>query len=203
MLYTAENIQKKKQRVNKIKRYIDIVMYVILIPLLIYNSLLIIQAIIMPEKTFSFLGMKAYTIISGSMEPNLNIGDIVIINNIKEEKLNVGDIISFREGRSVVTHRILDIESNGEKKRYKTKGDNNNREDSGTIGFDSIEGKVIKKIPYIGRIALLLQDKMAIIIVGISIYVYIAYSNSMKKKKLIRKNIRLEYERKKKFLEEN
>lgn len=196
MLYTNEAINKRKQRAKKVKSKLVLLVYIILIPMLIYNISLIAQTIINPNKTPSFFGIKTYVIISGSMQPELNIGDIVIVKDISEE-LEKGDIISFRQGQTVVTHRISRIETIGEQKQYKTRGDNNNTEDSGTIKQELIEGKVVGKIPYIGKLTLLLQGKMSIIVILVILYIYISYIGKRKKRKNERKQKRLEYERKK------
>ena len=80
--------------------------------------------------------------------------------------LQEGDIISFRQGQSVITHRINKIMDENGEIVYQTKGDNNNIEDSGTITDSVIEGKVIYKIPKLGKISLFLQNKIILIIIA-------------------------------------
>lgn len=195
MLYTEQAIEKRRKQEKNIKRILTVIAYIILIPILIYNFSLIIQSIINPNQTPSFFGIKSYVIISGSMEPELNIGDIVIVKESKE--LQEGDIISFREGQSIVTHRISKILVENGEKLYKTKGDNNNTEDSRLISDSLIEGKVIRNIHNIGKIAILLRGKTAIIIIILLLYIYIAYSGEIRKRKERRKAKRLEHERQK------
>lgn len=193
MLYTNQEIAKRKNIEIKIKNSFNVLIYIILISIMSYNISLIFQSIFCPNKTPSFLGIKTYVIISGSMEPNIDIGDIVIV---KEEKnLQVGDVISYRKGQSVITHRIVNItEENGEKE-YKTKGDNNNTEDSEIIFNNNIEGKVIRVVPKLGKVALLLKNKIIIIVILIILYMYIS-SNYKKNKKInSRHQKRLEYEK--------
>lgn len=198
-LYTNEEIKRRKNKEIKRKRIVSICVYIILIPILIYNINLIIKAIINPNETPSFLGIKTYVIISGSMEPNIKIGDIVITKSIKnkEESIKVGDIISYRKGQNVITHRITNIEKdeNGIL-RIATKGDNNNTEDSERILINNIEGKVITIIPKIGYITLILKDKVLIILIFIIAYVYISKTEKVKKRKEARKQKRIKYEQK-------
>ena len=106
MLYTNEELSKKIKNRKKVKYITNILIYIIVFPLLIYNISLIIQALVDSSKTPSFLGIKTYVIISGSMRPEIEIGDIVVAKNVSEDELNVGDIICFRQGQSVITHRI-------------------------------------------------------------------------------------------------
>jgi signal peptidase len=194
MLYTDEAIKKRKKNEKIVKNIITTLGYIILIPLLIYNLLLIAQAVINPNETPSFLGIKTYVIISGSMKPNLDIGDIVIVKKASEEELNEGDIIAFRQGQNVITHRISEIIVENGEKVYKTKGDSNNTEDSGTIKYELIEGKMINKIDFLGNISLFLQNKIVIIIILIVFYIYLSYSGAIKKRKRERREKRLEYE---------
>lgn len=112
------------------------------------------------------------------MEPNINIGDIVIVK--EEKELQVGDVISYRKGQSVITHRIVNIT---EQKEYKTKGDNNNTEDSEIILDKDIEGKVIKVVPKLGKLALLLKNKIIIIVILIILYMCISMNYRKNKKK--------------------
>ena len=194
MLYTNQEISKRRNREIKTKNAVYIIIYCILTIMMAYNISLIIQSVVSPNKTPSFFGIKTYVIISGSMEPNINIGDMVITKS-NEDELEVGDIISYRKGQSVITHRISQIleDENGEK-TYRTKGDNNNAEDGEEIYLKDIEGKVIKVIPKIGKISLLLQNKIIIIMIIFIFYIYIS-KNYKKNKKINSRHIkRLNYE---------
>ena len=143
MLYTNEQIKKRIDKEKKKKKIIAVIVYILLTPIMVYNIALIISSIVKPNKTPSFLGIKTYVIISGSMEPNISVGDIVIARNIKNEEreLKIGDIISFRSGHSVITHRIVNIEKdNNGVLRIRTKGDSNNTEYGVDILINNIEG---------------------------------------------------------------
>ena len=82
------------------------------------------------SETPNFFGIKTFVIISGSMEPNLKISDIVIIKRCEQNELKENDIISFRSGQSVITHRINKIIETENGVEYITKGDNNNTKDN-------------------------------------------------------------------------
>ena len=194
MLYTDEAIAKRKKREKFVKKAITIMVYIILIPTLIYNISLIVQSIVKPNETPSFLGIKTYVIISGSMKPELEIGDIVIVKD--SDDLKVGDIISFREGQTVITHRINRVLLENEEIYYKTKGDNNNTEDSGRVKQNYVEGKVVKVFPKVGKVAMFLQGKTTIIIILILLYIYILYSGAIRKRKDVRTLKRTEHEKK-------
>ena len=197
MLYTNEQIKKRINKEKKKKKIIAIIVYILLTPVMIYNISLIISSILKPNKTPSFLGIKTYVIISGSMEPNISVGDIVIARNIKNEEreLKIGDIISFRSGHSVITHRIVNIEKdkNGVL-RIRTKGDSNNTEDGVDILINNIEGKVIAVIPKIGSIVRLLHDRTVLMIFLVVVYIYIIKSFKKNQRKNNRRLKRLKFE---------
>lgn len=193
MLYTDQEINKRLKIENRIRNILYGLMYAVLIIIMVYNISLIAQSILKPNKTPSFLGVKTYVIISGSMEPNIEIGDIVV--GKAEENLDIGDVISYRKGQSVITHRITQINKNENGEiEYRTQGDNNNVEDEESIKPSNIEGKVIKIVPKLGKVTLILQNKVIIIFIFIIFYIYVS-RNYKKNKKVNERHLkRLKYE---------
>ena len=93
------------------------------------------------------------TVGSGSMEPNLNIGDVVIIKKLDKSELSTlkkGDILVFSNNK-VVIHRIYEIFKDGNKYSFQTKGDNNNDVDGYIVYADQVIGVAKFKIPWIGK----------------------------------------------------
>lgn len=89
--------------------------------------------------------MKPVVVVSGSMEPSITTGSLALIDT-KESAINIGDVVSFRAGDALVTHRVIEITEEG----YRTKGDNNDIADVGTVTQDQIEGKLVYDIPGLG-----------------------------------------------------
>ena len=90
---------------------------------------------------------------SGSMEPEIHTGSIVIIK--PEASYAVGDVITYGEDtkRSApTTHRILNSRVLEGKTYFTTKGDANEDPDMGEITQDKIIGKVLFDVPYLGFI---------------------------------------------------
>lgn len=195
MLYTNENIQKRRNREIKMKKIFTVLIYIILLPIFLYSLVIITKTIIFPNETPTFLGIKTYTIISGSMKPNLDVGDIVVVKSVEKENLQVGDVISYREGERIITHRIVEIINLEDKVRYKTKGDNNNIEDNVNVKYELIEGKVICKIPKLGNLSIFLKNKVVIILIVLILFIYIMRNEKIRKKRLLRKLKREEYEK--------
>ncbi len=202
MRYTNEEIVKRKKTTEKIKNLVTVLIYIIIIPFVIYTVTLLIQSLINPNQTPSFFGIKTYVIVSGSMEPELNIGDIAVVKETSQNELQIGDIISFRQGQSVVTHRIYNIIEKDGVTQYETKGDNNNAKDPWIVEYELIEGKQSIKIPYIGNFILFLQDGYNIIIIILLIYLYFLISGNSRRKKNERNIKRIEYEEQNKLEKE-
>lgn len=108
-----------------------------------------------------------YTIISGSMTPNINVYDVVIDMRVDNpEEIEIGDVITFysdlpaAKGRPI-THRVISIikDKNGNFS-YQTKGDFNPVEDDGIVPFEKVIGKVALKIPQLGRVQTFLASSM-------------------------------------------
>lgn len=169
---------------NIIKKTLSVILFTLLILILVYNIVLISQSIINPTETPSFFGIKTYTIISGSMKPEINIGDIVVVKEVSDNELRINDIVAYRNGQNVVTHRIVDMRNPNGEIEYITKGDNNNTTDDIVLTTELIEGKVVKRIKYLGNVVILLQEKLSIIIIMITFFIYIL-SRKNKKEDLI------------------
>lgn len=193
MRYTNDVINKKIKDGNRRKIIFRIVIYILIIPIIIYNISLIVFSIINKNETPCFFGIKTFVIVSGSMQPDLMIGDIVIVKNCDKKDINVGDIISYRSGQSVITHRIVEfIESDGQT-GYITKGDNNNVKDNVVVKFEDIEGKYIGKISKLGNVVLFLKNK--IVIISIILIFYLIYVHELK----VNEKIQIRKEKREKF----
>ena len=98
-----------------------------------------------------FFRYYAISIATGSMTPNINVGDVVIVDQHKDYKeLKKGEIIAYKYGKVVIVHRICDRVVIGDDYYFYTWGDANDSKDNYIIYPDMIIGKVEVKIPYIG-----------------------------------------------------
>mgnify|MGYP004591436345 FL=1 len=108
--------------------------------------------------------VSAYTIVSPSMVPNINVLDVIITTRVSDPaKIKVGDVITFnstdyRSSGVTVTHRVKKIEKTSDGKYlFTTKGDANNTEDATRQPFSSIYGKVLIRLPKLGYIQYILS----------------------------------------------
>lgn len=106
--------------------------------------------------------LKLVSIASGSMTPNIKVGDAVLVNGLKDKQtIKIGDIIAFKHDGKVIVHRVIDIKEENNEKIYKTKGDNNNSADGFNITNMDIEGVVLLNIPFVGYPSLFLSNMKA------------------------------------------
>ncbi len=135
--------------------------YIWLVLILLIIVFLIILFFNKKMEKISMFGIKGMVVVSGSMEPNINVGDIVIVKKKRQDEIKVNDVIAFKNGNVVVTHRIVDIIDD----KYQTKGDNNNVADEDLIQYDNVEGVKIFKIPLLGYVILFIRDNFVLILV--------------------------------------
>ena len=190
MKYDLESINRRKEKAKMAKKVI-----VIIAIILIYNIILIV---ISSKHNIGFnniFGYKAYIIKTNSMEPTININDVIITKKVKDDEIKVHDIITFIQDGEVITHRITKIDNDDSKIKFTTKGDNNNIEDTFKITYDSIEGKHILTIPYLGILVQILQNKIIFLIILLIILIFMFIGMQRQEKK--------EYRREKKKIEDN
>ncbi|BFK22482.1 signal peptidase I [Massilimicrobiota timonensis] len=130
----------------------------------VLNSLIFIflfviaAALIVPN----FIGYKSFAVISGSMEPNINVGSIVYVKEVDFNDLKVGDVVSYQlSGDTMVTHRIYSIDRDNQ--AVITKGDANDNVDSKEVTVNQIVGKVAFTIPLLGFITIYIKTPLAIV----------------------------------------
>jgi signal peptidase len=160
------------------------------------NGVLVIILICTVLSVFSFIkakrnpntvpGIGPYkfmSVLSGSMSPIFNPYDMIVDKTIESEDLKKGDVITFRvDNKTLVTHRIIDIQSENGKLAYKTRGDANNVDDEKLVDVSQIEGTYIFRIPYGGLIMEKLKGPIGIGIVWL-LLMFVIYTEFFGKKK--------------------
>jgi len=102
--------------------------------------------------TSGYFHYYALAIATGSMEPKISRGDIVIVEKIEDRiaELEVGRVIAYNYNEVVVVHRINKIVEEDNERFFYTKGDANNHVDNYVIKEDMIIGTVDFAVPYAG-----------------------------------------------------
>ena len=106
-----------------------------------------------------FFKYYAIAVATGSMVPNISIGDVVIVNQKYDlNDIKVSDIIAVKYDNKIIVHRIVKIVNNNDELYIYTKGDANKSLDNYIVNKDMIIGVVNIKIPYIGLPTVWLND---------------------------------------------
>ena len=148
--------------------------------MLISNLTIIIKGWLSPERPPEVLGITPMIVLSGSMsgtqEGHIEVGDMIFIDKATPEDVKIGDVISFMEGKTVVTHRVIDIIERDGHTSFKTKGDANNTEDEGAVRGEELIGIYKTRIPKLGDVALFLQTPTGMLVfVGLPLLLFIVY----------------------------
>ncbi|MDD3653789.1 MAG: signal peptidase I [Desulfotomaculaceae bacterium] len=135
-----------------------------LVSVLIVNVTFIVKSYLYPDKVPDFLGYKPFIVLSGSMEPTIFAGDLIITKMIDPETVATGNVIAFRADKNtVVTHRVTDVQT-GDGKTFLTKGDGNTGADAKAVTAGEIEGIYLSRFAGAGKFALFLQTPIGMLV---------------------------------------
>ena len=168
--------------IKKVIKYIVNVLTVFLIFLLllvIYGKL----ALTFSKNSYpNYFGYTLFEVSSGSMQPTLEINDVVLVK-ITKDNLNKDDIITYVSDDAIITHRIVFIDEN----RITVKGDNNNVADT-IITKDNVVGKVVKIYPHLGVWKKVIMDPKILIAIFVTLLLFdFALSYNIKDNKKVKK----------------
>lgn len=129
--------------------------------------LILVVAVCIPLTIPRFLGYQIYTVISGSMEPEIPVGSLVYIRAMEPENAQEGDVVAFygaRDSASIITHRV--VENRVFMGELITKGDANREEDMNPVPYENFIGRVEHSFPGAGTFAELFTSHMGKITAG-------------------------------------
>ena len=123
-------------------------------------------------------------VVSGSMEPELSRGDLVILRKVAPADIRVGDVAQVEIPRAFqekfglppnTLHRIVDIQQTGNNVQFITKGDANANVDPIPVAPDRIGGVVVGDVPKIGHLFLFLNSPQGRVFAGVMAVAVIGY----------------------------
>jgi signal peptidase I len=117
----------------------------ILILLLIVVGIILISTINFPGN------IKLYSVQSGSMEPAIMMGSVVIVKPVSTYQ--IGDVITVTDPTNLkmtITHRVVETDNQEGKITYITKGDANKTNDTEARPLEGVLGKVVFVVPFLG-----------------------------------------------------
>lgn len=150
---------KQHSTSRKTVRYVSAAAALIFIGLLIF-------AVIVPVLQGS---THILTVLSGSMAPGINPGDIVVSTRINPQIIHLNDVITFSYAdnpKNSVTHRVINITTTKTGMfQFQTKGDANKDPDRRWVQQPEVVGKVSTVIPYLGYVSYFAKSKLGFFII--------------------------------------
>lgn len=149
--------QGKERHTARMKRIVKSFAFIIV---LIFGFFLFITS-------NNIAGMRSFIVKSGSMEPAIPIGALVITQRIHPSLLEPGDVITYirpTEEKDFITHRVLGVSTQNEYVRIQTKGDHNLVPDTWQVSGGNVIGRVQISLPWFGFALAFMQSKIGILL---------------------------------------
>lgn len=170
---------------NKIvKGILRTISIIIEILILFIVTIILVQRFTNNDK--AFLGLRIFNVATGSMEPSLNVGDIILSKEIDSNKIKVGDVIVYKGNKmdlngKIITHKVIEIETaeNGEL-LFHTKGIANVVEDP-IVKESQIYGTVICSSPILSSLFKVIGNRYVLyfcVILPIIIWAFVSFVKS-------------------------
>ena len=135
--------------------------------LLILVSLFVLLSVVLTPagQVPRVLGYSVFQVMTGSMEPALPEGALLVVRETPPEEIQPGDVISFFSadpalGGAVNTHRVVRVEKEDGKRLFITKGDANYIEDSFPVEESLLVGKTVFSSVWLGQAVILLSNPL-------------------------------------------
>lgn len=142
-------------------KIVKILVWFLLLVLLTFNVYSFVMIKVLGNELAVIGGKALVEVISGSMEPTIKVGDMIIIDT-EAQDFKEKDIITFKdEAGSFVTHRIMEVKEEG----FVTKGDNNDSLDRDLVREENIVGRYCFKIAGLGIFISALKNPITFVII--------------------------------------
>lgn len=120
----------------------------------------IVAAIVIPLSIFVIIPVaqgstRFLVVLSGSMSPAMDPGDVAVVTRIDPSELKVGDIVAYGDAnnpKNIVSHRVVEVIDENGGISFRTKGDANEDPDPYVVRSSDVVGKVAFTIPFVGYI---------------------------------------------------
>lgn len=156
--------KKENKRLKIVKSVLN---FVIALLVILFVIVVVLQRF--SNNKLSFFNFRMFTVVSGSMKPTYDIGDVLISKETDASKIKVGDTISYlgRAGSfrdKVITHKVVGIEKDENGKYvFRTKGTANLVEDP-LVYQDQLYGVVVYKVKLLSLIYKIVSTKYGMLI---------------------------------------
>lgn len=127
---------------------------------------LVALLVVVPRVT----GTVPLTVYTGSMEPTIATGAVVLIEPVDPATLRAGDVITYQVAPDVdeyITHRIVTVVPETSPPSFVTKGDANPGADLDPVPVGAVRGKVWIDVPYVGTAQQLVTGRTGIALLAV------------------------------------
>ena len=155
---------KDKNVISKVLNIFMNVFIVVLGLVLLISIYNIIQVKVLKNDKSSFFGYSLFEVTSGSMSPEIEKGDWIIVKY--KDDIEVGDIVTFKDEKNYITHRVVAKYN----EVYTTRGDANNVNDD-SIVKEQIVGVVVKILPCFGIFRATIFNPYVLIALIVTLYI--------------------------------
>ena len=110
-------------------------------------------------------GWRVDNVLSGSMEPKLGIGSVVITRPSPAQDIRIGDIITFQSpiNGQLISHRVIAVVG-ADPQLFRTKGDANQTADPFIVPTSNVVGKVSFHIPCLGYFTRFIKTRWGVLL---------------------------------------
>lgn len=170
-----------------IKKIWSIISKVLIAVLIFFMGFILVMK--MRGENPSIFGLNIYYIATPSMEPTLEVGDIIVSKNVKDySKLKVDDVITYKGevgsySGKLITHQIIDIKENNGVYTFITKGTKEGATVDPEVREDQVVSKMLFEVPLLGKIVTLMNNKVVfffVIIVPFAVMLFFECINVVK-----------------------
>lgn len=135
-------------------------------------GLVLLVLLVLPFVAYAFppvVGASgSYLVVSDSMNdepaPVIQAGDVVYVYNTPSDQIEEGDVITYHSGSELVkTHRVVEVQQEGDTVYFETKGDANEEADPSLVPGDHVVGTVEFVVPYIGHVIVFASSSFGIV----------------------------------------
>lgn len=153
---------------HRVGTVLGIVLCVLLVPVLAVNLILIARGFVSPEEVPSIGGVCPLIVLTDSMYPEIQSGDLIICHSADPEEVQVGDTIAFFDpagnGTSVVSHSVVKVMEDDNGISWVTRGIANNADDATPVPAENLVGVYQTRLPGVGNVVMFMQTIPGIIL---------------------------------------
>lgn len=170
-----------------VKKVWSIVSKILIACLIFFMGFILVMKI--SGKNPSIFGLNIYYIATPSMEPTLEVGDIIVSKNVKDySKLKVDDVITYKGevgsySGKLITHQIIEIKENDGTYTFITKGTKEGATVDPEVSEDQVVSKMLFEVPLLGKVVTLMNNKVVfffVIIVPLVVMLFFECVNVVK-----------------------